>query len=67
VSGSTDMVLLHGDMSKFCVVDRVGASILYQPIVTGASGRPTGQAGWVVYWRAGSGGMVQDAFRLLKL
>jgi HK97 family phage major capsid protein len=67
VSGSTDFVLLHGDPSQFCVVDRVGASILYQPIVTGASGRPTGQAGWVVYWRAGSGGMVQDAFRLLRV
>lgn len=67
VSGSTDFVLLHGDMSKFVVVDRVGASILYQPIVTGASGRPTGQAGWVVYWRAGSGGQVQDAFRMLRV
>ena len=45
----------------------VGTTMLYQPIVTGASGRPTGQAGWIMYWRFGSGGQVQDAFRLLKL
>ena len=67
VSGSTDFVLIHGDPTKFAVVDRVGTTLLYQPIVTGASGRPTGQAGWMMYWRFGSGGEVQDAFRSYKL
>ena len=67
VSGSTDFVLIHGDPTKFAVVDRVGSQLYYQPIVTGASGRPTAQAGWLVLWRFGSGGEVQDAFRSYKL
>jgi HK97 family phage major capsid protein len=67
VSGSTDDILIHGDFSQFAIVDRVGMVIQYQPIVTSGSKFPTGESAWHVYWRVGSGGLVQDAFRMLLL
>jgi HK97 family phage major capsid protein len=67
VSGSTDFAILYGDFSQFVVVDRVGLVMKYQDIVTSGSKFPTGESAWHVYWRMGSAGLVQDAFRLLKL
>jgi HK97 family phage major capsid protein len=67
VSGSTDFVLLHGDFQQFAVVDRVGMTMAYEPMIYSGGKLPTGESGWFVYWRSGSGGLVSDAFRLLKL
>lgn len=67
VSGSTDFVLLHGDFSQYAVVDRVGMVLQYIPTITSGSKFPTGESGWAAWWRVGGGGIVQDAFRLLKL
>ena len=56
-SGSN--VAVFGDFQQFIVVDRVGVSLLYEPLVkqsgTGANaGFPTGQAGWFMFWRTGA-------------
>ena len=68
VSGSTDFTVLHGDFNAgFAVVDRVGMTMLYEEMIYSGGKVPTGEAGWFVFWRSGSGGLVQDAFRLLKL
>lgn len=67
VSGTNDFVLLYGDYSQFVTVDRVGMVMQFQPVVTSGSKYPTGESAWHVYWRFGSGGLVQDAFRLLKV
>jgi predicted phage gp36 major capsid-like protein len=46
-------------------VDRVGVSLMYEPMVKGASFRPTGQAGWFMFWRTGSDVATPAAFRVL--
>jgi HK97 family phage major capsid protein len=62
-------ILLAGDFSQFYIVDRIGMSVIYDPLVkTTASGAaPTGQAGWYAHWRVGSRVVNADAFRLLQL
>jgi HK97 family phage major capsid protein len=61
-------VLLAGNFREFYIVDRVGMSVLYEPMVKSTgSNRPTGQAGWFAFWRVGSNVVDPDAFRLLKL
>lgn len=61
-------VLLAGNFSEYYIVDRVGMSVLYEPMVKSTgSNRPTGQAGWFAFWRVGANVVDADAFRLLKL
>lgn len=48
-------VLAYADMNQFYIVDRVGMSVIYDPIVLGAASRiPTGQGAWYSFWRVGS-------------
>jgi HK97 family phage major capsid protein len=61
-------VLLAGNFSEFYIVDRVGMSVMYEPMVKSTgSNRPTGQAGWFAFWRVGSDVVDPAAFRLLQL
>jgi HK97 family phage major capsid protein len=60
-------ILLAGNFEKFAVVDRVGFSMMYEPMVKGASFRPTGQAGWFGFWRTSSDVLDVQAFKLLQL
>jgi predicted phage gp36 major capsid-like protein len=49
------------------VIDRVGASLIYEPLVKGTGGIiPAGQAGWFLFWRVGSQVAVPNAFRVMK-
>jgi len=67
VSGSNDDALILGDFRKYYVIDRVGLSVYYEPLVKGVSGRPTGQAGWYAFWRTGGDVVDVNAFRLLRI
>lgn len=69
VVGSGTNILLAGDFSQYYIVDRIGMSVIYDPLVkTTASGAaPTGQAGWYAHWRVGADVVNSDAFRLLQL
>ena len=61
-------ILLAGNFDQYVVVDRVGMSIMYEPMVKSTgNGRPTGQAGWFGFWRVGADVTDPDAFRLLQL
>jgi HK97 family phage major capsid protein len=61
-------ILLAGDFKKYYIVDRVGMSVLYEPMVKSTNaGRPTGQAGWFAFWRVGADVVDVDAFRMLQL
>jgi HK97 family phage major capsid protein len=53
VSGSDDNIMLLGDFrAGYRIYDRVGATIAFNPLVVGGSGRrPTGNVGWFYYWR----------------
>jgi hypothetical protein len=47
-------VLAYADMRQYYIVDRVGMSVVYDPIVLGANRRPTGQGAWYAFWRTGA-------------
>jgi HK97 family phage major capsid protein len=61
-------ILLAGNFDQYVIVDRIGMSIMYEPMVKSTgNGRPTGQAGWFAFWRVGADVTDVDAFRLLQL
>lgn len=68
-STATHNVLVLGDFKQgYYIVDRIGMSVAYNPLVVGASGRrPTGEVGWFAFWRVGGGCVNTDAFRLLQV
>ena len=58
--------LLLGDWSQYLIVDRIGMSVLYEPMVKAtANGRPSGQGGWFAFWRVGADVTTASAFRVL--
>ena len=60
-------VCIFGDWSKFYIVDRIGATMLFDPLIkaSSAANQPTGQQGWFFYWRVGSNLATTNAFRYL--
>ncbi|SCL21691.1 phage major capsid protein [Micromonospora inyonensis] len=60
-------VLAFGDMRQYYIVDRVGMSVVYDPVVLGANRRPTGQGAWYAFWRVGADVSTAGAFRVLTL
>ena len=67
VSGSDDYVLLLGDFEQYIITDRVGTTVMYNPLVLGSNRIPTGQAGWFAFGRVGADVVTSNAFKLLKL
>ena len=65
--GNGTNILLVGNFDNYYIVDRVGFSVQYVPVVVGSNQRPTGQAGWLGYWRVGAEVANPAAFRLLQL
>lgn len=60
-------ILLVGNFSRYLVVDRIGMTVQYEPLVKGANQRPTGEVGWFAHWRVGGGVLDANAFRLLQV
>lgn len=63
-------VLLYGDGQQYLIVDRIGMTLVYDPLVKGANRIPTGQAGWFGFWRVGADSSVagtSTALRVLSL
>lgn len=57
---------VFGDFAQFYIVDRVGVSLIYEPLVKDqATARPTGQAGWFMFWRTASKVSTTNAFLAL--
>jgi len=56
---------VFGDWSKFYIVDRIGSTMLFDPLLKGAgtANMPTGNQGWFYYWRVGSDLATPNAFR----
>jgi HK97 family phage major capsid protein len=64
---SNNLIAVFGDFGQFIVVDRVGVSLIYEPLVKGSgSSLPSGQAGWFLFWRTGSTVAVPNGFRVMK-
>jgi len=67
-SGSSDYPIILGDFRQYQIVDRVGVSVLYEPLLRSTgNGRPTGQAGWFAFKRTGADVITSNAFKTLKL
>jgi len=65
---SLSKIAVAGDFNQYCIVDRVGMTVMYEPMVKdAATARPTGQAGWFAYWRVGADALVPGAFRTLTV
>lgn len=64
-TATTAASAIFGDWSKFYVVDRVGSTMLFDPLIkaAGTANMPTGNQGWFYYWRVGSGVAAANAFR----
>lgn len=65
--GNAANILLAGNFAEYYIVDRVGMSVIYDPMVKGSNQRPTGQGGWYAFWRVGADVVDPAAFRLLQL
>ena len=66
VTGSGGVAVAYADWNQFIICDRVGVSMLYDPLITGTAGSiPTGQAGWYMFWRSSSTTGTTAAFRFL--
>lgn len=57
-------VMAFGDMRQYYIVDRVGMSVVYDPVVLGSNRRPTGQGAWYAFWRVGADVSAATAFRV---
>jgi len=58
---------IFGDFGQYIIVDRVGVSMIYEPLVKGTGGiLPGGQAGWFMFWRVGAQLSTVNAFRVMK-
>ena len=67
-SGSADYPIILGDFSMYQIVDRIGTSIMYEPMIKSTgNNRPTGQAGWFAFRRTGADILTSNAFKTLKL
>jgi len=66
-TSAENYALVYGDFSNFVIVDRLGTTMRFIPDTFGANGRPTGQSGWLTYWRVGSDSVNDGAFRLLNV
>ena len=63
---SGNLEAIFGDFGQFIIVDRVGVSMIYEPLVKGSTFLPTGQAGWFMFWRTGSQLSTVNGFRVMK-
>ena len=60
-------ILLAGSFEDYCVVDRLGTTLVYQPMVMGENGRASGEAAWFAYRRVSGGVLNAGSFRILTL
>jgi len=68
-SGTGSATLVFGDFGQFVIADRVGVSMLYEPMIKGSGNAslPAGQAGWYMFWRTSSAVSTTAAFRYLTI
>jgi len=68
-SGTASAQIVFGAWDNYLIVDRIGMSMLFEPMLkgTGASANiPMGQQGWYAFWRVGADVSTANAFRWLQ-
>jgi HK97 family phage major capsid protein len=67
-TASAQKIAVAGDFDKFAIVDRLGMTVQFEDIVKdAATGRPTGQSGWFMYFRTGGDVLDASVFRVLTV
>jgi HK97 family phage major capsid protein len=66
-TASNDDVLILGDFKQYLITDRIGMSMVYEPLVKGSNARPIGSVGWYTTWRVGADALVASAFQMLRV
>jgi HK97 family phage major capsid protein len=67
VSTGGHKCLVYGDGTQYLIVDRIGMTLVYDPIIKAAANqRPSGQAGWFGFWRVGADSSVAGASTALR-
>lgn len=67
-ASAENYVLVNGDFSNFVIVDRVGLSIELVPhLFHTSNNRPSGQRGYLAWWRVGSDSVNDAAFSMLNV
>jgi HK97 family phage major capsid protein len=67
VQAVNSLLAIFGDFNQYVIVDRVGVSLIYEPLVKDqATAFPTGQGGWFMFWRTGAQLATVNGFRVLK-
>ncbi|BCI84403.1 major capsid protein [Mycolicibacterium sp. TY66] len=59
--------MIFGDFNQFVVARRLGMTVELIPHLFGANRRPTGQRGWIAWYRVGSDSLNDNAFRMLDV
>jgi HK97 family phage major capsid protein len=60
-------IAVYGDLKQYFVVDRVGSTIEFVQNLFGATRRPTGERGFLLWFRTGGDMAVTDAARVLNV
>ncbi len=67
-AGDTNLVLIFGDFSNYVIADRVGMSLELVPhLVATGSNRPSGQRGFLAWYRVGADSVNDSAFEILDV
>lgn len=66
---SAGTVAIYGDLAKYRIVDHIGETRLefVSNLFGRATGRPSGQRGWLLWWRTAADMLDTDAARVLAL
>ena len=65
---ASNFVLLVGDWSNFIILDRIGMSIQFVPVLFNTSSNlPDGRSGWYGFYRTDSDSINDAAFRMLDV
>ncbi|MCV2489449.1 phage major capsid protein [Geodermatophilus sp. YIM 151500] len=64
-AAATNHLMIYGDLRQYYVVDRVGTVVELVPHLFGANRRPTGERGFLMWFRTGADLVVPDAVRVL--
>ena len=60
-------VAIFGDFSNYVVATRLGMTVELIPHLFGANRRPTGQRGWIAWYRVGADSTNDNAFRMTQI
>jgi HK97 family phage major capsid protein len=66
-AGAENHLAVYGDFDEYVIADRIGTTIEFVPHLFGANRRPTGQRGFLMWWRTGADMTVTDACRVLNV